>query len=32
MGNKSLAVEGLKYFREIASLKEVISLNGKPTK
>ena len=29
MGNKSLAIRGLKYFREIASLKEVISLNGK---
>ncbi|HOM68315.1 MAG TPA: hypothetical protein PLA57_00810 [Candidatus Paceibacterota bacterium] len=29
MGNKLLAIKGIKYFREIASLKEVISLDGK---
>lgn len=29
MGNKLLAIKGMEYFREIASLKEVISLNEK---
>ena len=29
MGNELLAIKGLEYFREIASLKEVISLDGK---